>query len=116
MLNPHFLACQDYGKANLFRARSILPTLNERPPERNERPPLSDLQVRPWDVDPGGGCFEVCGWKKSTSCYWVYPIISHYLYEVSTIQGGAGFFPSTKCGVVCLYMFIVMNQLLNIVK
>ena len=66
-LNPHFLPCQDYGKANLFRARSILPTLNERPPERNERPPLSDLQVRPWDVDPGG-CFEVCGWKKSTSC------------------------------------------------
>lgn len=36
---------EDYGKANLFRARSILPTLNERPPERNERPPLSDLQA-----------------------------------------------------------------------
>lgn len=31
-------AAKDYGKPSLFRARSVLPTLNERPP-------LSDIQA-----------------------------------------------------------------------
>ena len=34
-----FSAAKDYGKPSLFRARSVLPTLNERPP-------LSDIQAR----------------------------------------------------------------------
>ena len=67
---------------------------------------LQVVVLKPWGTDKSasenpasqGTCLEYttyCGWKQSCTSWkrWVYPMI----YRLSTIEGGAGFLPSTVC-------------------